>query len=94
MIKLSTEIVYELPLFKTIELLTTPVDLPTDQRSIVQSDINFSPSTTNDINNGRQREFSSSFGRQQKNLNNIYVYVFHHSNAMDMRGTINYFGGI
>jgi hypothetical protein len=26
-------------------------------------------------------------------LDNLYVYVFHHSNSMDMRGKINYFGG-
>lgn len=24
---------------------------------------------------------------------NLFVYVFHHSNSMDMRGNINYFGG-
>ena len=31
---------------------------------------------------------------QQKSVNsNLYVYVFHHSNAMDMKGNINYFGG-
>lgn len=24
---------------------------------------------------------------------NLYVYLFHHSNSMDMRGKINYFGG-
>ncbi len=85
LIKLSTEINHELPLYKTIELLTTPLDQP-DQQNIVQSDINFSPSTN---------VIKSNFRRQMNvNNNNLYVYVFHHSNAMDMRGTINYFGGL
>lgn len=25
---------------------------------------------------------------------NLYVYVFHHTNTLDMRGSINYFGGL
>lgn len=31
---------------------------------------------------------------QQRSVNsNLFVYVFHHSSSMDMRGNINYFGG-
>lgn len=92
LIKLSTEINYELPLFKTIELLTAPLDLAGDHR-VVHSDINFSPPPSS-MKSGKQSDFSSSFGRQKNVNNNLYVYVFHHSNAMDMRGTINYFGGL
>ena len=92
-IKLSTEIAYELPLFKTIELLTTPTELQSNY-NIVQSENNFSTVVEiKSVRSGKQTDFST-IGRQQKSVNNnLYVYVFHHSNAMDMRGSINYFGG-
>ncbi|CRK88856.1 CLUMA_CG002554, isoform A [Clunio marinus] len=94
LIKITTEISYELPLFKTIELLTAPFDLQKDQ--IVFSDQNISmkrqKNENKSVTSGKLLDFSVV--EQQRSVNNnIYVYVFHHSNAMDMRGNINYFGG-
>jgi hypothetical protein len=93
LIKITTEIAYELPLFKTIELLTTPFDLHRDQ--IVFSDHNISmerQKVSKSATSGKLLDFGTV--EQQKSVNsNIFVYVFHHSNAMDMKGNINYFGG-
>jgi CRISPR/Cas system CSM-associated protein Csm4 (group 5 of RAMP superfamily) len=96
LIKITTEIAYELPLFKTIELLTAPFEK--------EDQIVFSDGATN-ISMERQKVESKSatsgklldFGTVERqksvNSNNVFVYVFHHSNSMDMRGNINYFGG-
>lgn len=94
LIKITTEIAYELPLFKTIELLTAPYDLQRDQ--IVFSDQNVSMEQqkveNKSVTSGKLLDFGTV--EQQKSVNNnLYVYVFHHSNSMDMRGNINYFGG-
>lgn len=43
---------------------------------------------------GKLLDFGGTVEQQRSvNSNNLFVYVFHHSNAMDMRGNINYFGG-
>lgn len=42
---------------------------------------------------GKLLDFGSVVEPQKSVSSNVYVYVFHHSNAMDMRGNINYFGG-
>jgi hypothetical protein len=95
LIKIQTEIANELPLFKTIELLTSPFDLQRDQ--IVFSDHNISLERQKVENKSATSGKLLDFGivEQQKsvNNNNLFVYVFHHSNSMDMRGSINYFGG-
>lgn len=44
------------------------------------------------VTTGKLLDFSTV--EQQRSVNsNLFVYVFHHSNSMDMRGNINYFGG-
>lgn len=94
LIKIQTEIAYELPLFKTIELLTTPYDLQRDQ--IVFSDHNISLERQKVENKSATSGKLLDFGAvEQRSVNsdNLFVYVFHHSNSMDMRGSINYFGG-
>lgn len=60
----------------------------------MQSENNFSNVVEiKSVRSGKSTDFST-IGRTQKSANNnVYVYVFHHSNAMDMRGSINYFGG-
>jgi hypothetical protein len=84
-----------LPLFKTIELLTAPFDLRKDQ--IVFSDHNISLERQKVENksatSGKLLDFGTVEQQKSVNSNNLFVYVFHHSNSMDMRGTINYFGG-
>jgi hypothetical protein len=78
--------------------LTTPIEAQSIQ-TIVQSENNFStnengrPVEIKSVRSGKQTDFSAN-GRQKSASNNLYVYVFHHSNAMDMRGSINYFGGM
>lgn len=94
LIKITTEIAYELPLFKTIELLTASDELELDQ--IIISDQNVSVGRQKfehrSATSGKLLDFGTV--EQQKSVNNnLYVYVFHHSNSMDMRGNINYFGG-
>lgn len=42
---------------------------------------------------GKLLDFGTVERQKSVNNNNLYVYVFHHSNSMDMRGNINYFGG-
>ncbi|XP_038110930.1 carboxylesterase 1F [Culex quinquefasciatus] len=73
-IKLTTETHYEIPFYKTLEVLTSTTE---DQRSTA---------------------ILEGYGEQQRQQStgepgNLYVYLFHHSNSMDMRGKINYFGG-
>ena len=44
------------------------------------------------VTTGKLLDFSTV--EQQRSVkSNLFVYVFHHSNSMDMRGNINYFGG-
>lgn len=97
LIKIVTEIAYELPFFKTIELLTAPFDKQQDQ-NIVFSDYNLSSIEHQRVvddksRNGKLLDFSTVEQQQKSVNNNLFVYVFHHSNSMDMRGNINYFGG-
>lgn len=42
---------------------------------------------------GKLLDFGTVEQQKSVNGNNLFVYVFHHSNSMDMRGNINYFGG-
>ncbi|XP_058828757.1 carboxylesterase 1C [Topomyia yanbarensis] len=70
-IKLTTETRYEIPFYKTLEVLgitDTPPEISTPDRA---------------------QETPQALRRG----GNLYVYLFHHSNSMDMRGRINYFGG-
>lgn len=95
LIKITTEIGYEIPMFKTIELLTAPYDLQKDQ--IVISDHNVSMERqkveNKIVTSGKLLDFGTVERQKSVNSNNLFVYVFHHSNSMDMRGNINYFGG-
>lgn len=90
LIKITTEIAYELPLFKTIELLNAPFDPQKEQ--IVFSDHNVSMERQKVSTTGKLLDFGTVSEQKSVN-NNLFVYVFHHSNSMDMRGNINYFGG-
>ncbi|XP_065089416.1 carboxylesterase 1C [Ochlerotatus camptorhynchus] len=69
-IKLTTETKFEIPFYKTLEVLsmTTPDAIQDPSK----------PDETQQALRGG---------------GNLYVYLFHHSNSMDMRGKINYFGG-
>jgi Carboxylesterase family len=96
--KIQTELAYELPLLKTIELLSTSFDINEDQ--IVSSDLNLTVpirfhgkdyGTMGKLLNVEDIIDDQPIANVEKN--NIFVYVFHHSNAIDMRGSINYFGG-
>lgn len=102
LLKLISEISYELPFYKTIELLSADLQ---KYETIVVSDVNLSMLDNYNDNNQRAVENKSlyknskllvDFGsvEPQKTNNNLFAYVFHHSNSMDMRGNINYFGGL
>lgn len=94
LIKINSELSYELPLLKTIEILTHLSDKKESQ--VVSSDHNLSIHNT---------MYHSEIGTMGKLLNvdeneeiqlaskNLFVYVFHHTNTIDMRGNVNYFGG-
>jgi hypothetical protein len=85
---------YELPLLKTIELLSTSFDINEDQ--IVSSDQNLSsPIRFHGRNYATMGKLLNVdyMDEQSTGNKNIFVYVFHHSNSMDMKGNINYFGG-
>ena len=99
LIKIQTEIAHELPLFKTIELLSAPFD-DSKKEQIVFSDNNLSMERQKvDVESktsGKLLDFGTVEQQRGVNINrdnNLFVYVFHHSNSMDMRGNINYFGG-
>lgn len=95
LIKINSELAYELPLLKTIEILTHSSDMKESQ--VVSSDQSMAVHST---------MYESEIGTMGKLLNvdeneemqmvskNLYVYVFHHTNTLDMRGSINYFGGL
>lgn len=94
LIKIQSELAYELPLLKTIEILTHLSDRKESQ--VVSSDHDLSIHNT---------MYHSEIGTMGKLLNvdeneeiqiankNVFVYVFHHTNTIDMRGSVNYFGG-
>ncbi|XP_053685676.1 carboxylesterase 5A [Sabethes cyaneus] len=65
-IKLVTETRYEIPFYKTLEVLS-----------------DFEPSDP----------VIHESPQALRKGGNLYVYLFHHSNSMDMRGKVNYFGG-
>ncbi|XP_055536130.1 carboxylesterase 5A [Wyeomyia smithii] len=71
-VKLVTETRYEIPFYKTLEILS-----------------DFEPLRTNASSSSVFRETPQALRRG----GNMYVYLFHHSNSMDMRGKVNYFGG-
>lgn len=78
--RLLSETKFESPFLETIDKLTA--DEP------VSSSKNFSK--TNDTN----RNESTQVGAQHRpRTRNLYVYSFHTSKSMDIRGSINYFGG-
>lgn len=82
-------------MFKTIELLTAPFDVQKDQIVFSDHNVSIEPQKAENKSrtNGKLLDFSTVEQQKSVNGNNLFVYVFHHSNSMDMRGNINYFGG-
>jgi len=87
LIKIHTEISFELPFFKTIELLTAS-SVEQDQNVVFSE---YGVSSPVEHRRAAADETRSTLEREKNS--NLFVYVFHHSNSMDMRRTINYFGG-
>lgn len=75
--RLLSEIKYEAPFFETIERLTANASSPVLLAG--------TPTHNKDI-------FGEA-ARQRRAQKTIYVYAFHQTKSMDIRGAINYFGG-
>ncbi|XP_055598453.1 acetylcholinesterase [Uranotaenia lowii] len=82
-IKLTTETRYEIPFYKTLEVITSTTDVQTTPDNSIDL-------TKYDLPEHRSNVQALSSGG---GAGNLYVYLFHHSNSMDMRGRVNYFGG-
>ena len=95
LLKLFSEINYELPFFKTIELLVFDQQ-PTQEQSVIFSEYNLSSATQNLNFTGNKsvdkiEAKSEQLTSQVKNP--IFVYVFHHFNSLSIKGNVNYFSG-
>lgn len=81
--RLLSEVKYETPFYEMIE---TFVQEPTSENLIF--DVN---NNTTLVSGQHQNERRNS--KMLKNDSSVFVYIFQQSNAMDLRGTVNYFGG-
>uniref|UniRef100_A0A182P1A2 Carboxylesterase type B domain-containing protein n=1 Tax=Anopheles epiroticus TaxID=199890 RepID=A0A182P1A2_9DIPT len=77
-IKIMSETRYEIPFYRTLNALSAQVHSP---RLVSIGTV--------------EGEFVKAENKieTRNNASNIYVYLFHHPNSMDMRGRINFFGG-
>lgn len=78
--RLLSETKFESPFLETIDKLTAEEPVSSSQNLSRNSDTN--------------RNESTQIGAQHRpRIRNLYVYSFHTSKSMDIRGSINYFGG-
>lgn len=81
--RLLSEVKYETPFYDMIE---TFVQEPTSENLI------FDVTNNRTFIDGTKRNEQKN-SKMLTNDSSLYVYMFQQSNAMDLRGTINYFGG-
>lgn len=81
--RLLSEVKYETPFYEMIE---TFVQEPTSENLIFDV-------ANNTTMVSEQRQNQQKISRMSSNDTSLFVYMFQQSNAMDLRGTINYFGG-
>lgn len=82
--RLLSEVKYETPFYEMIE---TFVQEPTSENVIFK----ISNNTIVDVNEQKKNQRKNS--KFSSNNSSLYVYMFQQSNAIDLRGNINYFGG-
>lgn len=87
--RILSETKFELPFFETIEVLSSEGRVDTD--SITGIMINETKEEIFNVSNINQKMRISKRKTNEHQL--IYVYSFQHSNSIDMRGKVNYFGG-
>lgn len=81
--RLLSEVKYETPFYEMIE---TFLQEPTSENLIFN--------VANNITRvSRQKQNQQKSSNKSSNDTSLFVYIFQQSNAMDLRGNINYFGG-
>lgn len=81
--RLLSEVKYETPFY---ELIETFVQEPTSENLVFDV-------TDNTTIVNRQKENQQKNAKSSTNDTSLFVYMFQQSNAMDLRGNVNYFGG-
>lgn len=82
--RIISETRYELPFFETIEILSS-------EGRIDDLVINRNDSNSDELIN--VSNVNTQLKKRKVEDDIVYVYSFQHSNSIDMRGKVNYFGG-
>lgn len=97
--KLLSETRFEKPFYETIEMLSRSKNLGNVFDEIVMASAltaNNQSTLINQMDNGIMEHRGMQSEQFQETVSDppsLYVYSFQHSNTMDLRGKVNYFGG-